>query len=100
MSWTFTSFAANNFAAERDGHLDGAETSAIDSGCWRAEELGELKRNARVIGKDLTNSISGGGYGTSSLEGLALAGAAAQLLGIGTEREWWDSDSDLDSRIS
>jgi hypothetical protein len=45
LSCTFTSFAANNFAAERGGHLNGAETSAIDSGCWRAEELGELKRN-------------------------------------------------------
>jgi hypothetical protein len=55
----------------------------------------EMKRAGVRPGPNECGRGEGGeGYGTSSLEAWALAGAAAQLLGIGKEREWWDSDSD------
>jgi len=83
------------------GYLSGAKTSTVAMAeapsmlaAGEPKNSAELIRNARVFGQALTNAILGGGYSTNSLEAWALGEAAAPILGIGKERECWDSDSD------
>jgi hypothetical protein len=75
-------------ASERcEGKRRGDGRSAIDSGFWRAEELGVAQAKRAGIRPGFNEYDSEGGYGTSSLEAWALARAAEPLLGIGKESE-------------